>query len=275
MASSREGIRKLGKLMSSSLREVDSYQRQKRTRAGAVAHGFVAPLVLQMFFFSSNALPGRQGQQQQEEKKPPLGSLTATGDVYVNERPTSAETTIFGGDALRTGETGTAIFTMSGNGALKIGPQTQVLISGDPKFAGELKSGTVVIASISGPSGIKLRAGSAVVVPAVRSQVTAAKIERQADGSFLVTCLEGQVSAIPLQGTSGQLLDAGQSVSISPGGELVAHTEVTVKPSAPSQHAGLSHTGWTLVGAAGGAGGIAAAAMGHRGGKHSVSPSVP
>lgn len=263
--------------MSSSQREADSHQRQKRTRAGAVALGFVALLVLQMFCFSSssNALPIRQDQKQQEEKKQPLGSLTATGEVYLNDRPTPAETTIFAGDTLRTGETGTAVFTMSGNGALKIGSQTQVVISDDPKFAAELKSGTVVINSISGPSGMKLRAGSAVVVPAVRSRVTAAKIERQADGSFLVTCLDGVISAVPLQGTSGQLLEAGQSVSISPGGELVAQQEVTVKPSASSPHGGLSRTGWTILGVAGAGAGIAAAALGHRGGKQSVSPSVP
>lgn len=263
--------------MSRSLRGADSYQRQERKKAGAVALGFVALLVPQMFFFStnSNALPRRQVQKQQEEKKQPLGSLTATGEVYVNDKLTPTETTIFAGDTLRTGETGTAVFTMSGNGALKIGAQTQVVISGDAAFAAELKSGAVVIDSLSGPSGMKLRAGSAVVVPAVRSQVTAAKIERQADGSFLVTCLEGAISAIALQGISGQLLEAGQSVSILPGGELVARTEVTVKPSAPRQHVGLSHTGWTLLGVAGGGAGIAAAVAGHRGGKQSVSPSVP
>ena len=98
--------------MSSSLRAADSYRRQKRTRAGAVALGFVALLVLQMYFFSasSNALPIRQDQKQQEEKKQPLGSLTATGEVYVNDKLAPAETTIFAGDTLRTGEMGTAVF---------------------------------------------------------------------------------------------------------------------------------------------------------------------
>lgn len=163
----------------------------------------------------------------------------------------------------------------NGNGALKIGSQTQLVISGEPTFAAELRSGTVVINSISGPSGVKLRAARVVVVPAVRSQLTAAKVERQADGSFLVTCLDGSVSAIPLQGTSGQLLEAGQSVSISPGGELVAHMEATVKPSASRKHGGLNRTGWTLLGVAGTGAGIAAVALGHKGGKQSVSPSVP
>jgi ferric-dicitrate binding protein FerR (iron transport regulator) len=239
-----------------------------------MALGFVALLVLQVFFFSagSKALPRRQGQKQQEQ---PLGSLSATGEVFVNEKPAPAETTIFAGDTLRTGETATAVFTMSGSGALKIASQTQVVISGDPAFAAELRSGTVVIDSISGPSGMKLRAGRAIVVPTVRSQVTAAKVERRADGSFLVTCLGGRISVISVEGTSGQLLEAGQSVSISPGGELVAQTEVTVKPSASIKHGGLSHTGWTLIGLSGAGAGVAAAAVGHKGGKQSVSPSAP
>lgn len=277
MLSSREDFRELGKVLSGSLREADSLQRQRRRRAGTFAPGLAALLMLQLSFLSasSQALPGPLDQKQQEREKQPLGSLTATGEVYVNDKPAPTETTIFAGDTLRTGETGTAVFAISGSGTLKIGARTQVVISGDPAFSAEMKSGTVLIDSISGPPGVKLRAGSAVVVPMVRSEVTAAKVERHADGSFLVTCLDGSISVIPLQGTSGQLLEAGQSVRISPGGELVAQKEITVKPSKSSQHAGLNRTGWTLLGVAGAGAGIAAAALAHGKGKQPVSPSAP
>ena len=113
--------------------------------------------------------------------------------------------------------------------------------------------------SISGPSGIKVRVGNFVVVPAVRSRVTSAKIEGQPGGAFLVTCLDGDISTIPLGGGSGQLLEAGQSVSISPRGELSAQKGSGVKSSGTGAHGGLSgRTGWTLLGVAGGGAGAAA-----------------
>ena len=164
---------------------------------------------------------------------------------------------------------------MTGNGTLKIGSQTQVVITGDPQFAAELQAGTAVIDSISGPSGIKVRAGGVVVVPAVRSRVTAAKIERQADGSFLVTCLDGDISTIPLQGTSGRLLEAGQSVSASPQGELFVQKQSGVRSSDGGLRGPLkSRTGWTLLGIAGAGAGAAALLLGHGGGTP-VSPSGP
>jgi hypothetical protein len=251
-------------------------QYPERRTAPAISFGLVLMLTFQVSLLTTSADSASVSQEQsQSTKRQPLGSLTATGEVYVNDKVTPAESTIFVGDTIRTGDAGTAIFTMAGNGALKIGAQTEVVISGDPEFAAELQSGTAVIDSISGPSGIKLRVGNVAVVPAVRSRVTSAKIQGQPGGTFQVTCLNGDISTLPLQGGSGQLLEAGQSVSISPGGGLVAQKGSGLKLSGSSHTEVLKgRTGWTLLGLAGAGAGAAALALTHGGGTP-VSPSTP
>src|SRR4029077_17280292 len=102
---------------------------------------------------------------------------------------------------------------------LKVSRQTQLVFSDGSQYAAELKAGTIVLDSSSGPTGVTLLAGGFVVVPTVRDQVTSASIEAT-DGSFRISSLDGTVAVIPLEGTSGQILQPGQSVSISPRGEL-------------------------------------------------------
>ncbi|HVH72128.1 MAG TPA: hypothetical protein VNB49_13595 [Candidatus Dormibacteraeota bacterium] len=255
---------------------VSFFRRPNRREAAAAVLTLVPLLALPIFPFVARASAAAASQGlTQNGKRVPLGSLSSTGEVYVNDKPVPVETTVFAGDTIRTGQNSTSIFTMTGNGTLKIAPQTQVVIPGDPQFAAELQSGTVVIDSISGPSGVKVRAGNFVVVPAVRSRVTAAKIEGQSGGSFLVTCLDGDISTIPLQGGSGQLLEAGQSVYISPRGELAAQKQSVAKSSGSSHGVMAGKTTWTLLGLAGAGAGGAAAALGHGGGKQPVSPSGP
>lgn len=239
--------------------------------APAISLGLILALTFQVSLLTTPADAGSASQEQTPSaKRQPLGSLTATGEVYVNDKLAPAESTVFVGDTIRTSDASTAIFTMTGNGTLKIGVHSQIVTSGEPEFAAELQSGTAVIDSISGPSGIKLRAGTFVVVPAVRSRVTSAKVEGQPGGTFQVTCLDGDISTLPLQGGSGQLLEAGQSVSISPGGRLFG-----VKFSG-SSHTGVlkGRTGWTLLALAGAGAGAAALVSSHRGGTP-VSPSTP
>lgn len=182
---------------------------------------------------------------------------------------------VFVGDTIRTSEARTAIFTMSGNGTLKIGAQSQVVICGEPEFSAELQSGTAVIDSINCPSGIKLRVGNFAVVPAVRFRVTSAKAEALPGGTFQVTCLDGDIGTLPLQGGSGQLLEAGQWLTISPGRGLFAQKQSGVKLSVSSPTKVLKdRTSWTLLALAG-AGAGAALALPHRGGGTPVSPSTP
>ena len=233
--------------------------------APAISFGLILMLTLQVSVLTTSADSASVSQEQtQSTKRQPLGSLTATGEVYVNDKVAPAESTVFVGDTIRTGEASTAIFTMTGNGTLKIGAQSQVVISGDPQFATELQSGTAVIDSISGPSGIKLRVGNFAVVPAVRSRVTSAKIEAQPGGTFQVTCLTGDISTLPLQGGSG-----------SPGRGLDAQKQSGLKLSGSSHTEALKgRTGWTLFGLAGAGAGAAALALTHGGGTP-VSPSTP
>lgn len=231
--------------------------------------------LLGLFLTAPETAAAAKQEQAQNSRKNPLGSLSANGEVYVNDKPVPVESTVFQGDKIRTGENSTAVFTMTGNGTLKIGAQTHVVLTGEPQFVAELEGGTAVIDSISGPSGIKLRVGGAVVVPAVRFRVTSAKIERQADGTFLVTCLDGDISTLSLQGTAGRLLEASQSVSVTPSGQMLAQKQSGGKSlgsGMPGQLKGKS--GWTLLGLAGGGAGVAALVLGH-GGKPPVSPSGP
>ena len=251
-------------------------QGQRVGRASLIAFAFFLTMGSQGFLLCTpaNATTATQDQAP-NAKKQPLGSLSATGEVYVNEKAVPVESTVFVGDTIRTGANSTAVFTMTGNGTLKIGAQTQLVLTGDLQFTAEMHSGTAVIDSISGPSGIKLRVGGVVVVPAVRSRVTSAKIERQADGTYLVTCLDGDISTLALEGTAGRLLEAGQSVSVTSGGQMVAHKGSRGNSFGSGKQGALKgKAGWTLLALAGGGAGVAAIALGH-GGKTPVSPSGP
>src|SRR5438093_8488353 len=234
----------------------------------------VALLLLLLAVTCARALP-------QEQERETLGSLTSIGEVYVNDSPAPAEITIFSGDRVRTGETGSATFNMSGKGSLKLSPRSQVLFSGKYEYTAELEAGAVVMNSVSGPNGFTLRIGHDVLVPSTKEHIALASIDRAPDGSYLVTCSDGAIGVLNLQGTSGQFLQVGQALSVAPNGELfpVVQQDVTPVSSAKSASAARksrgSFTGWGYLGlAAGGAAG-AAAALAHGGGKQSVSPAGP
>jgi hypothetical protein len=242
----------------------------------------------------------------QEHSVQPLGSFSKIGEVYINDLPvTVAESTIFVGDKLRTGENGVASFAVSGRGTLKFSPNTFAVFGGAEQYIADLKSGTVVMSSFSGPSGLAVRVGDFIVVPAVQEQQTTAKIERAIAGTASVSCLEGSVSVISLQGAAGVLLQAGQSSTMSATGQLNPESEgppaaaptpppETPVPTQPGPEPPTppattnpptttnpppqqkSHKGWIILGLAGaGVAGIAAAAAGGGGGHQPVSPSSP
>jgi hypothetical protein len=205
----------------------------------------------------------------QEQQKESLGSLSSIGEVYVNDSPAPSESTIFSGDRLRTGETGTASFTMSGKGTLKITPQSQVLFAGNYQFTAELEGGTVVLSSISGPNGVTLRIGNFVIVSSFRQQSATSKIDRTPGGSFRVSCLDGSVGVLTLDGKAGEFLQPGQSLSISPKNELSPFRSET------RQSGQNFHSSWLFLGLGGAGAAAAAAALSHGGGKQSISPSGP
>src|SRR5438094_5849995 len=173
----------------------------------------VALLLLLLAVTCARALP-------QEQERETLGSLTSIGDAYVNDSPAPVEITIFSGDRVRTGESGSATFNMSGKGSLKLSPRSQVLFSGKYEYTAELEAGAVVIDSVSGPNGFTLRIGNDVLVPSTKEHIALASIDRAPDGSYLVTCSDGAIGVLNLQGTSGQVLQVGQAVSVAPNGEL-------------------------------------------------------
>lgn len=241
-------------------------RKKGKTRIGS----FIAPLcLLDLFLLLLFSTSGYARGGSQEQKKESLGSLSSVGEVYVNDSAAPVESTIFSGDRLRTGETGTATFTVSGRGTLKILPRSEVLFPGNYQFTAELKNGTVVLNSISGPSGITLRVGNFVLVSSIRQQSTTTKIEGASNGSFSVSCLDGSVGVLTVEGKSGQFLPAGQSLRISAGAVLSSASPYT-------NAAGHTfHSGWLLLGLGGAGAAVAAAELTHGGGKQSVSPSVP
>lgn len=195
---------------------------------------------------------------QEQEQRQALGSLTTTGEVDLNSAAAPAESPVSPGDVVRTSPSGTAVFTLAANGSLRISPNSEIVFAGGPQYAAELKLGKVVMNSLNGPMGITLRAGSSVVVAVAEGEESTSSIEAPSDGSFLVSCLAGSVGVVPLQDGKGIFIRAGQSVSVSPQGELSARRASVEAPAtarssaenetAPAARQRHSHTRWILIG---------------------------
>src|SRR2546426_11382320 len=250
----------------------------RQTRSLTISIGLVQLVVLLLL------LPALSRAQvlQQEKEREPLGSLTSIGEAYVNDSQAPAEITIFSGDRVRTGESGSATFNMSGKGSLKLSPRSQVLFPGKYEYTAELEAGAVVMNSVNGPNGFTLRIGNDVVVASTKERQALASIDRAPDGSFLVTCSEGPVGVLTLLGASGQFLQVGQSVSVAPNGELFpveqqASTSAAAKSASVVKKRGSSRKVWGFLGlaAAAGAAGAAAALSHHGGGSQTVTLAAP
>jgi hypothetical protein len=232
----------------------------------------LSPLLLALLAISNLVTPtvAQAGKRSQEHQA--LGSLSSVGEVYVNNSPAPADSTIFSGDTVRTGAAGTATFTSSAQGTFQISAQSQVAFNGGDQYVAELQSGMVVMSSMRGPQGLNLRLGSFTAVGVTDGEQSTSKIEKAADGTFAVTCLDGSVILVPTAGSNGLLMQAGQTVSISGQGQLSAVKEVAPpNPTPGTVQQKKSYTLWIVVGAAGaGAAGIALAL----GGKHSSTPPV-
>jgi hypothetical protein len=236
--------------------------RKKGARILTLSLGTIGLLVVPLFL-----LPAPSYCLSQAEQKEALGSLSSVGEVYVNDSAAPGESTIFAGDRLRTGETGNATFTASGKGTLKISSQSDVVFAANYQFTAELRTGTAILHSISGPQGITLRIGNFVLVSSFRQQSATSQIERARDGSYRVSCLDGSLGVLTLDAKSGQFLQAGQSLDISSKQELLTFSP----PKGPQSF----HSSWLLLGLGGAGAAAAAAELSHGGGKQSVSPSAP
>jgi hypothetical protein len=258
-------------VFSGRMKFMDPLMFERRERRGvkfsAVAVAFTK-LNLLLLLLSALPIPSYGRGSQQEQSREPLGSLTSVGEVYLNDSPAPKESTIFPGDKVRTGETGTASFAMSGKGTVKISPLSRVVFSGSYEFTAALEAGTIVLNTITGPKGLTLRIGNNVVVPYTRQKSATLQVTRAPDGSIHVACLDGTAGVLTLDGNVGQFLQAGQSTSIS-GTSAFSSVPSSSKGDGPN-----FHPGWLLLGLAG-AGAAAAAALLHGGSTQSISPSGP
>ncbi|PYU30739.1 MAG: hypothetical protein DMG31_13345 [Acidobacteria bacterium] len=218
----------------------------------------------------------------QEQQRRALGSLTTVGEVHVNDAVAPSDAPIFAGDVLRSAGTGSATFTWSGTGSLQIYPHTEIVFTGEPQYAAELKFGRVVMNSWGGATGMNLRAGNSVVLAVAEGEQSVSNIEAPSDGSFLVTCEAGSVGVIPLQGGNGIFIQAGQSVSISAQGELSAMGPQAGPSAGPISKEPVrdvrpprSYRRWILIAlGTAGAGAVAGILSSRRPGTPSNGPSV-
>src|SRR5690242_4050711 len=205
---------------------------KKRVKAPANALAFLFLNLFAFYFVPCTLAWGAA--RPQDEQKPPLGSLAAVGEVYVNGAAAQAESSIFAGDLLRSGATGSATFFFNEKGSFEIRPNTEIVFTGEPQYAAELKFGKVVMNSANGATGINLRAGSSVVLAVAEGEQSSSMIEAPSDGSFVVTCVAGSVGVIPLQSGKGVFIRAGQSVGISAQGELSTMSAPVPPPDPPA-----------------------------------------
>ena len=240
-------------------------QRENRKASIFAAVGLNVSLLLALVCVLS--IPAWSRTTQQEQSREKFGSLTSLGEVYVNDSLISAMSTVSSGDKIRTGESGEATLAVVGKGVLKIRPLSRVVVSGNDQYTAELEKGTVLLHSDPGSEGLIVRIGNYVVAPSVRSTATALRLTGEQHGSFVVYCLDGKISVLTVEGRSGQLLQAGQSLTVSAKSELLASS-----PSPRSKR--KSHTRWILLALAG-AGAASAAALAHHGGNQTVTLSVP
>ena len=254
--------------------------REKVLKPSAKIHAVIFVLLQFLALYQlSSALAYGAPQEQQREA---LGSLTTVGEVHVNDAVAPSSAPIFAGDVLRSAGTGTATFTWSEEGSLQIYPNTEIVFTGEPQYAAELKFGRVVMNSFHGAKGINLRAGDSVVLAVAEGEQSVSSVEAPSDGSFLVTCVAGSVGVIPLQGGSGIFIQAAQSVRISAQGKLSAMGPQAAPSAGPISNEPVhdvrpprSYRRWILIAlGTAGAGAVAGILSSRRPGTPSNSPSA-
>lgn len=250
----------------------NSHLRGPRKAVATHLRAATAPISLLLVFSALGALPARANNQQQLQRRQPLGSLTATGAVQVNGAAVPAQAIVFAGDLIDTAPGGTAIVTITGEGTVKVYPQSEIVLDGNSQYMAELRRGTVVENTFSGASRAALRIGDYTVGAAAPPQSTIASetpnaphtsalIRLDGDGAGLVSCVAGAIQVADLQGNTSLILKSGQSTSISTGGQAIA-AQATAPPASrdeevrtPVRHLWRR---WIILGVAGGAAAAAA-----------------
>jgi len=216
--------------------------------------------------------------QAQSQAALPIGSLRATGEVYVNNSPASGEQTLFAGDTVRTGATGNAAVLIPSRGTLLVSPTTRITFPATARAFAALAQGAIAI-RVSPDAKLQIDVGHSLVVTVPEGESVAA-IERAADGAVKVSCEAGSVGIIQVDGPRSVFLRAGQSLQLTPDGRVrQEETPPSTPPSEqPPTQAGTkkSKTPLIILLVAAGAGGGAAAALAGRGQESGpVSPFRP
>jgi ferric-dicitrate binding protein FerR (iron transport regulator) len=173
----------------------------------------------------------------QANARQPLGSLTTSGSVDVNGAAAKAQLTVFIGDSITTHENGNAKLTLASGGALVVAPLSQVVFTDSQRYLAAVNKGAITINAPDGRSNFAVRTGDYIVTAAPGAPPqTAASIERESDGSGLVSCSTGSVQVLAIEGDTSLVLNAGQATSLAFGDKTVearAPTEPAVEAPPP------------------------------------------
>ena len=212
----------------------------------------------------------------QEEPRALVGSLTVNGAVEVNGALVSTESMVFAGDSVATRENGRAALTIDGRGELDIAPRTRVVFSDDSRYLALVDRGTITFNAFGERSNLAVRVGDYIVgvAPGAPPQ-TAATVQREDDGSGLVSCAAGSVQVLAIQGDTSLSLEGGQSTSLDSENPRLA----AVTPSDPilQRPPRMVKKHWlrTVLILACGAAVAAAIVATHRGGGGAATSSAP
>lgn len=206
-----------------------------------------------------------------------VGSLQVTGQVMVSGTPVTAETTVFVGDVIRTGADGAARLSVAGHGTLILAAQTELALSGAPRYLATLRGGVLGIQSLAGARNFQVRVGNFLVVPAPDAPATA-EVRLAPDGSAQIACQNGSVGVLALEGEEVLFLRAGQTGRITSAGTLApSEAPAPTRPAPPAPRAGGGKGRAVIIAVlvGGGVAGAALALAGKEKEPSPVSPSVP
>jgi hypothetical protein len=212
-----------------------------------------------------------------------LGSLRATGEVYLNGLRATGEQTLFPGDTVRTGPDAAAALTSPGFGLLIIPAQSELSFRAPPYLA-TLKHGSVEVRSFQPSRDLGIQFGNTVMYLPSPETESAAAITLRADGSARVACGLGSAGIRSVDGTVLAVLHSNQAVEVDADGKsrniesVVVSPDVQISsgpataPVAAAKSSRIAYVGLAVI-----AGGTAAviALLAGRSNRQPVSPSVP